>query len=144
MEPFEFKPHTVDVLFEAHGFTFEQALEHAALAMFTTIAEVHKVHGETRIAIEEKAETLEELVAYTLGDLLSELDSREMFFNSFKVTAFKQTAAGLELKGYATGGDATPELGGTVVKAVTHHEIKVEKQEHDGREQWVIRVLLDI
>lgn len=145
MEPYQFKEHVVDVLFEAYGFTFPHALENASLAMFNTIADTTKVHEREHVDIEEKAENLEELVAYVLGDLLSESDAREIFLKEFKVTHFKQKDGLYELKGRAFGSPAMPEMGGTVVKAVTHHEIKVEKKlDAHGSEHWTITVLLDI
>jgi len=141
MEKFVFHEHVVDVLFESFGFSFEEALENAALAMFTVIADVEKVKGDEKIEVEEKAESLEELVAYTLSSLLSELDSREMFFSKFAVSSFKKIKEGFAVKGVAYGSPAEPELGRTFVKAVTYHEIKVEQRENG---QWHIHVLLDI
>lgn len=144
MEPFQFKEHVVDVMYEAYGFTFEEALQNAAAAMFNVVSDTANVHDKTHFDVEERAETLEELVAYTLGDLLSELDAREMFVKEFKVTHFGLNGGFYELKGRAFGMEAVPELGGTVVKAVTHHEIKVERQERNGSDHWTITVLLDI
>lgn len=144
MQPFEYKEHVVDVLYEAYGFSFENCLENAAAAMFNVIADTKKVHGKEKVVVEEKAETLEELVGFVLSDLLSELDAREIFLKEFKVNSFKQGKDGYSLKGTAYGSDAEPELGGTVVKAVTYHEIKVEKEEKNGSEHWKITVLLDI
>ena len=144
MQPFEYKEHVVDVLYEAYGFSFENALENAAAAMFNVIADTKKVHEKEKVVVEEKAETLEELVGFVLGDLLSELDAREIFLKEFKVDHFKKVKDGFECKGTAYGSDAVPELGGTVVKAVTYHDIKVEKEEKNGSEHWKITVLLDI
>lgn len=142
MEKFVFHDHVVDVLFESFGFSFEEALENAALAMFTVMADVEKVNkDEENVEVEEKAETLEELVGYTLADLLSELDSRELFFGEFKVSKFRQDNGVYEVKGVARGSPADPDLGRTFVKAVTYHEIAVKKSENG---QWSIQVLLDI
>ena len=145
MEPFEFKEHVVDVLYEAYGFSFKEALENAALAMFNVVSDTHKVREESSVEVREEADTLEELVGFTLGDLLSELDSREMFFKKFEIKKFEKMQDGeYLLEGIATGSDAQPEMGGTVVKAVTYHEIKVEKTIANGQEHWKITVLLDI
>ncbi|MBI4406688.1 archease, partial [Candidatus Micrarchaeota archaeon] len=58
----------------------------------------------------------------------------------FKVTKLKQANNEWLLQGYAVGSEMLPELGGTTVKAVTHHECSVKK---DGN-LWTIKVLLDI
>ena len=84
--------------------------------------------------------TLEELLVFALSDLIGESDSRELFFKHFKVTGLKQVDSVYVLTGYATGSEMLPELGGTTVKAVTHHECSVKKEGNI----WTIRVLLDI
>ncbi len=140
MEKYKFLDHKVDVLFEAYGFKLEEAFENASQAMFDTIADVSKLHSEEKVEIEESADSLEELVVFFLGDLIAESDSRELFFKHFKVTQLKQKNSEWILKGYAVGSDMEPELGGTTVKAVTHHECSVKKNGNI----WTIRVLLDI
>ena len=77
---------------------------------------------------------------FTLGDLIAESDSRELFFKEFKVTSLKQVEGTYVLKGHAIGSEMQPELGGTTVKAVTHHECSVKKEGNI----WTIRVLIDI
>ena len=140
MEKYKFLDHKVDVLFEAYGFKLEEAIENAAQAMFDTIADTSKLNTDEKVEIEEEADSLEELVVFALGDLISEADSRELFFKKFKVVELKKNSDGFYLKGYALGSEMVPDLGGVVVKAVTHHECKVERSGN----LWAIKVLLDI
>ncbi len=140
MERYKFLDHKVDVLLESYGFKLEEAIENAGQAMFDTIADTSKLKSEEKVKVEENADSLEELVVFTLGDLISEADSRELFFKHFKVTSLKQVDGQWMLKGYAVGSEMEPELGGTVVKAVTHHECSAKKEGN----MWTIRVLLDI
>ncbi len=144
MEKYKYLDHKVDVLFEAYGFKLEEAFENAAQAMFDTMCDTTKLNMDDnkteRVEIEEDADTLEELIVFTLGDLIAESDSRELFFKNFKVTSLKQVDGSYVLKGYAIGSEMEPELGGTVVKAVTHHECSVKKEGNI----WTIRVLVDI
>ncbi len=140
MEKYKYLDHKVDVLFEAYGFKLEEAVENAAQAMFDTIADTSKLKADEKIEIEEEADTLEELVVFALGDLVSEADARELFFKKFKVQELKENKDGYFLRGYAVGSEMVPDLGGVVVKAVTHHECKVEKKGN----VWTIHVLLDI
>ncbi|MFQ5406186.1 MAG: archease [Candidatus Micrarchaeia archaeon] len=139
MDKFVFLEHTADVLFESSGFSFEEALENAALAMFSTIADADKLSTLKDVEVEERAETLEELAAYTLSDLLYEGQSNELFFKDFKITEFKKAGQGYLLKGRARGSPMNPQTGKTDVKAVTHHECKVRQDE----KLWKIKVLLD-
>lgn len=140
MDKYVFIDHTADVKFAAYGFTFEEALANAAEAMFSVMANFEALGDEEKVAIEEKAETLEELVGYTLGDVLSESGSQEVFFKRFQVDSFHKDGAGYTLTGTAFGEEMTPEKGKTDIKAVTMHEIAVA---HEGS-LWKITVLLDI
>lgn len=140
MDKFIFIDHTADIQYEAYGFTIEEAISNAALAMFTVMADAESVALKEHVKIEEKAETLEELVGYTLGDILSESSASELFFAKFQVDRFHKLESGYELEGTAIGEEMSPEKGKLDIKAVTMHEISVT---HDGS-IWKIKVLLDI
>ena len=140
MDKFVFIDHTADVKFAAYGFSFEEALSNAAAAMFSVMANVDALGDGEKVKIEEKAETLEELVGYTLGDILAESSSQEMFFSRFRVDSFRKEGDGYALSGTAFGEDMTPEKGKTDIKAVTMHEIAVARE----GSLWKITVLLDI
>ncbi len=140
MEKFVFLEHTADVLVEASGFSFEEALENAALAMFSTIASTEELGELDSIEIEERGESLEELAAFTLSSLLAEAQAEELFLKKFKVEEFKKLDGGFFVKGKAWGEEMSAEKGKTDVKAVTHHECKVWQE----GSTWKLRVLLDI
>ena len=140
MDKFVFIDHTADVKFRSFGFTFGEALSNAAEAMFSVMANVEALGEEEQVKIEEKAETLEELVGYTLGDILAESSSQEIFFKRFRIDSFHSDENGFSLTGTAFGEEMTPEKGKTDIKAVTMHEISVT---HEGNLSE-ITVLLDI
>jgi len=139
MKKYELLEHKADVLFEAGGKSFEQALENAAQALFETIADPAKAGSGVEASVEEKAGSLEELAVLTLAKLLTESDVSECFFKRFRVTEFKKTPEGYSVKGTAEGGPMSREAGRTCVKAVTHHEARVTHAK-----DWKIRILLDI
>ena len=143
MGEYSFLEHTADVLFEARGKTFEEALEGAASALFNTVADTSKIRPTKKIKISEKAESLEDLVVFTLSGLLAGMDSEELFFSRLKLgkLARGKRDGKYSISGVASGAPADPTIGRTVVKAVTYHLLRVEKQP-DGI--WKIRVLLDI
>ncbi|MGC9113561.1 MAG: archease [Candidatus Micrarchaeia archaeon] len=143
MEKYVFLEHKADVLFEARGFTFQEALENAAQALFDTIADTSSLCEEEAVQVEERAENLEDLANFVLADLLSEGDARETFFKHFSVKEFKKVEGGYELKGVAVGCEMKPENGRTAVKAVTHHETRVTPPQ-GKRGHWTIKMLLDI
>ncbi len=140
MERFVFLEHTSDVLFESQGLSFEEAMENAALAMFSTIADVDSLGSIEEVEVEERAETLEDLAAFVLSDLLSESQAEGLFLKKFKVLEFSKPDGGYLLKGKAWGCAMDGGVGKNDVKAVTHHECKVSQ----AGVLWKIRVLLDI
>ncbi len=131
----EYLEHTADILFRARGETFEQALENAAQAMFQTIA--HDVKQEKEIEFEQTASTIEELVCFTLSRALTESEINEMFFAKMKVKEFEEKEGEFKVKVVCTGGEGKQNL---VVKAVTFHQMKVERK----KGETILQVLLDV
>ncbi len=141
-EKFRFLEHTADVLFEAYGVSFEDALRNAAAAMFSVIADTEKLGVKEAVQVAESAATLEELATFVLSDLLTKSQVREVFLKEFVVDSFQMTPLrGYFLKGRGFGSKMSPEAGRTDVKAVTHHGTKVSR---DAKGRWVVRILLDI
>ncbi len=140
MKSHRFLEHTADVLLEASGSSFEEAVEAAADALFETVADVKKLGEEKKVEISEEAQDLGSLVVFTLSDLLSEMDAEEIFLKRLKVEKFEKAEGNFILEGTAYGSPQKRELGNTSVKAVTHHLLQVE--EKNGK--WKIRLLLDI
>ena len=141
MKDIVFLDHTADVMFEASGKTLEEAFENSALALFSVICHLEKVKGKkVEVKITEKANTLEDLFAFALNDLVGESDANEAFYTRFKVEKIAQEKGEWVLKGKATGSTMTPEAGNTHVKSVTFHEASVEKK--NGK--WKAKILLDI
>ncbi|MEM0475655.1 MAG: archease [Candidatus Norongarragalinales archaeon] len=143
MKHYKFLEHKADVLFEARGASFERALEAAAQALFDTMAKTSKLKETKKVKIKQSAQSLEELVVFTLGALLSESDANELFFKRFNVNKFKAERGGFKIEGVAVGEKEKSGCGGTVVKAVTFHELRVIKPTGKDKE-WKIRVLLDV
>ncbi len=137
---FKFFDHTADILYEAYGKTYEEALENAALALFETIADLKKVKTTRTVKIREWAPNRDELVVRVLSDLVAERDARGLFFKTFSVSKVEEKDGGFALQGEAKGSPMTPVAGLLDVKAVTHHETKAFQQ----KGKWTVRVLLDI
>jgi len=132
--------HKADVIFEASGASFEETLEEASRGLFETIADAKKVKAAKKITVKQTAKKLDELLIFTLSDLLTQSDVNELFFARFKVKKFGKKGDSYFVEGVAEGAPMTPRLGRTAVKAVTLHESRV--LEKDGK--WTARVLLDV
>ena len=129
---YKFLEHTADIMFEAYGKSYSEALENAAKALFSVFGAAGR---KERASFSLSAHNLEELTVQALADLLAYMDTHELVFSEMKVLKFDQTANSLELEAY--GEKKRPR---DSVKAVTYHELMV-KEEEKG---WTIRILLDV
>ncbi|MFH1470736.1 MAG: archease [Candidatus Micrarchaeota archaeon] len=133
--PYVYLEHKADVLIEATGKDFPEAIECAAKGMADVIANVGE---KDTFDVEREAESLEDLVVDTLAWLLAESEVLEMPFSRLKVKKFGHGGGKFMLSGTAYGEKDAPKKGS--VKAVTYHELSVKEE----KERVTIRVLLDV
>jgi SHS2 domain-containing protein len=127
---------TSDVMFEAYGRSLEEVFKNAAEAMFSVICKLKKIAPKKSLEIEVKGQNKEELMVSWLQRLISLVDTEDMFFSRFDILEIDEK----HIKAKIHGEDIRPELGETVVKAVTYYKFKFEKT---GK-GYVVRVSLDI
>ncbi len=127
---------TSDVMFEAYGKDLKEVFENAAEAMFSVICQLDKVKPLESCHVEAKAESAGKLLIAWLQELISIVDTEAMFFSKFEIQEIKDTMLKAEIKGEPI----KPELGETVVKAVTYYKYRFEKTDKGYR----VRVSLDI
>ena len=138
MKPYRFIDDlTSDVMFEARGRTVNDVFENAATALFDVIAQVDKVKHEKFVKITVKGLNLEDLMFNWLQELISLVDTEEMFFSKFKVKVDENKNS---LEATCHGESAKPEKSGTLVKAVTYYKYKFEKTKNG----YKVNVSLDI
>ncbi|NYZ75727.1 archease [Candidatus Micrarchaeota archaeon] len=139
MGKYRFLEHTADVLFEAYGKSFEEALENAAEAMFVVMCDTGRLEEDRSFIVEEQADSLENLTVFTLSAILSQSEISEVLPKRFKVEKFEKKGGVFSARGRVFGGKWEGAKVKTNIKAVTHHLIKVE-----GNGKFTVRVLLDI
>jgi SHS2 domain-containing protein len=131
-------PHTADTGVEAVADSLAALISELAGAMFGLIAEAECESVEKWIEIQVESPTVEDLVVDTLSALLYHSEVEDLFLCVFEV---KQAADALALTmragGVATG---TVEEVGPPIKAVTYHNLSVEKRDHG----WYGRVYFDV
>ncbi len=138
MKPYKFIDDlTSDVMFEARGRTLSEVFTNAAIALFDIIAQVDKVKAEKPVKVTVKGETLEDLMFNWLQELITLVDTENMFFSRFDVDINEKEK---KLDAVCYGEDAKPEKSGTLVKAVTYYKYKFEKTKSGYR----VIVSLDI
>ncbi|MCX6769984.1 MAG: archease [Candidatus Micrarchaeota archaeon] len=129
---YRFLEHTADIMFEAYGKTYSEALENSAHALFSVFGEAKE---KTHVDFLVSAPNLDELTVQSLADMLAYMDTHEIVFSRAKVKKFDPAANSLEIEAF--GEKKRPRA---TVKAVTYHELMV-KQDKEG---WTIKVLLDV
>lgn len=139
MGSYRFLEHTADVLFEAYGETFQDALESAAAAMFEVMCHTERIEGKKKFEVEERADRLENLTVFVLSTILAECEIKQVLPKRFEVRGFEEKDGEYVLNGVVWGDEWDNNKVKTDVKAVTHHLLEVER-----KKRVRIRVLLDI
>jgi SHS2 domain-containing protein len=131
---YKFVEHTADIMAQAWGRDFEQALCEAANAMFDVMGGKEAEGGE-EFEVGANAKNLEELVVYFLSEILSESQISGILPKKIKKMEFDRGK--MEIKAKIAGGKKRPK---DDIKAVTFHELKVEQ----GKNLCKIQVLFDV
>lgn len=132
MQKFRYFSHTADMAFAGYGSTFKRALENSALALLNIMLDVKSISKdngkEASIKINESAATQEELVWFTLQDMLSKIDSRKI--NAFRLdaTRIKNADGKFGFEGKLLYKKSKSDYSLLSVKAVTPHDLAVKKQ----------------
>ncbi len=128
-----------DLTIEAYGSTLEEAFANTALAAFNAMTPLEAIEAREARAFMVSGEDLEGLLFDFLSELLYIHDVELLIFSEVQV---KIDLEALSLKAICRGERFDPERhrSGAVVKAVTYHEMEIEK----GVEGWRIRVVFDI
>lgn len=127
---------TSDVMFEAYGKNLKELFENAAEAMFSVMCQIKKVKPKNSMDVEVLGRNSGELMISWLQELIALVDVEGVFFSRFEVREISETW----LKAKVSGDKAKPELGGTLVKAVTYYDYKLEKT----KKGFKVRISLDI
>jgi len=127
---------TSDVLYEAYGKDLKELFENAALALLSVVCQIDKVKAEKPEEFEMKGEDLESTLFNWLQGIIAIVDTEGMFFSKVEIQEVDEHHVRAKLYGQT----AKPEIGETVVKAVTYYKYKLEKT----KEGYKVTVSLDI
>ncbi len=132
--PYSQFDHTADIGLEAWGKDLEEAFREAARGMFDVITDVNTIEARSSVEVKVTGDSLEMLLVDFLSELVFLFEVRGMVFGEFDVTI-----EGLTLTAVCRGEplDMEKHPQGSAVKAVSYHDISVERE---GR----IRVILDV
>ncbi len=114
---------TSDVMFEVYGKDKKELFSNVAEALFSVISEIKEVKPKEKITVKVKGKDLKDLLYNWLQELIALVDIEEMFFSKFDIKKITDK----ELEAEIVGETTSKEKSGTVVKAVTYFEFKIEK-----------------
>jgi SHS2 domain-containing protein len=139
MKKYEVFEHTADVGIRASGEDLEEAFENSASGMFDIITDLDKVEAVGEYEVTLQAADLEQLLVDWLSELLYIHSVRQLMLSKFKVQ-IQEEEGEWHLKGNAKGENIQEKHPyHTEIKAVTHHILKIEKNEG-----FHVQVLFDI
>jgi SHS2 domain-containing protein len=142
---FEILEHPADVGFVAYGATLEELFENAALAMMSLAGAVDAIEQREKREIRVTGDDIESLLFAWLAEFLAVADAEHLVFcraEVAKVEAGGEGSGQFRVRGVALGEsfDRARHRAGTYIKAVTFHQLRVEKTT-DG---WRGQVFLDV
>jgi SHS2 domain-containing protein len=144
---YEFFEHTADIGVHVFGRTLEELFTHAAPAMYEALGQLQKTESKSQKSIELKAASLEDLLHDWLTELLYEVEIGHVLYD--EITSLSVSRAGVP----ATAGfDLAAKLRGSSIdfarsqaneeiKAVTYHQLRVEKL---AGKTWRATVIFDV
>ena len=139
---FEIIEHPADVGFRAHGATLQELFQNSALAMLSLGCAPEGVKELERREIAARAADLESLLFSWLAEILAVGDAEQLVFCRVEVLHVTPSDAGYEVVGtvYGEKFDRERHTAGTYIKAVTYHQLCVERMEGG----WLAQVFLDV
>lgn len=141
MKRFEFFEHTADIAVRVYGATLKELFTSAALAMYAVLVakKKNKPRSELKeIVFEKSAEELEDLLKSWLDELLFYFSTEGLILHRIKVLTLSEGA--FSAKVLFDRLDAEYYEIKNEIKAVTYHELKVEKI----RGRWRAQVIFDV
>lgn len=136
MKGFEHLEHTADVGIRAWGRTIEECFEQATRGMLDILGAWRPGDGQ-QVSIAVGARDLGGLLVDWLSEVLYVHDARDAVITKVTVARVTDTEASGSVEAMPRGSAA---LEGTAVKAVTYHQLEVDRTP----EGWTARVFLDV
>ena len=138
MQAFRILEHPADVGFEAFGVCREEVFENAAQALIHLITELDSVETKEEVLIEVVGPDAASLLVNWLSEVLYLHDTERWLFRDFKVKDIGDHSLSAIARGEKF--DPARHLIRLQVKAITYHQLKLEK--HSGC--WRAQVYVDI
>jgi len=133
--------HKADTGIRGTGNSYEEAFAECARSMCQAMADVNKIGAKEHEKLDLETKDLEELLVAFLNHLLYLKDVKGTFYNKFDLY-ITNVGGKWQLKGTAHGEkiDRKKHRAKGEVKAVTYHQLKVEKK----GEEYLVQCVVDV
>ena len=141
-KPYEYGEHTADILIIAYGCTLEESFINSALAVLDVMYYVERVGAKETREIAVEADDMEQLLFRWIDDVLYLFDG-EKFAPGRNMELSLVHDGTYKLKAMVHGERYDIErhgFRGTIVKAMTYHEMSIERRGDVWRVQFVVDV----
>lgn len=136
MKKFTFIEHTADIKYQASGRTIQEAFKNAALAL-TQVISHDKIKQKKELTVKVKGNDFENLLYNFLEELVFLFDTKHFILSKVKSLTINKKK---ELEATLLGDKASNYELHSAVKAVTYHDMLVQRK----KEEWMVQVVLDI
>jgi SHS2 domain-containing protein len=124
---YEILDHTADIRIRAFGGDMAGLLRSAVLAMAALMADTGGVRSDVTVTVEASGETPEELLVHLLSEVLYVHHTRRMVFQGAEVEIPDESALRAVCTLSGEPYDAGRHEPGYDIKAVTYHDLKIER-----------------
>jgi len=138
MKSYELIDHTADVGIRAFGKNLEELFRNVAVGMFEMMTDLEKVTLTVKRSIHLEEKNVEDLFIRWLQELLYRFSVDRVFYRDFEFKDLSEKKLSAVIRGEKM--DEKKHVFKKEVKAVTYHELKVERSERG----WVGEVIFDI
>ncbi len=138
MKRFEIIEHTADIGLRAYGKDLKGLFNNVAIGMFKIMGLNSSIKEKDRIKIKVDSDTYENLLVNWLSELLFQFNKTKIFFRRFLIKKFGDFYILAEAIGQKI--DFQTFKFGDEIKAVTYHDLKVEKT----KSGWRCNLIFDV
>lgn len=138
MERYRVFNHTADLGLEVYGKDEKELFSNAAFAIFDLTVDLYDVNALEVRMITVRGSDREDLLVNYLREILYMLNGEGMLLKDFSILEIDSHHLVVEVKGEPFNPDRHSIK--TEIKAVTYHQVKVEK----NNKGWKARVIFDV
>lgn len=130
--------HTADICVRVFGNTLEEIFIGSAKAMMEVITDIERVNPSKEVSITAQGENYEELLVKWLQEILYVHEVKKMVFKDFEVKIENTTRAVGKAYGEKIAVDRHEFY--SIIKAVTHHNLKIIS----SKDKYRVDIVFDI